>query len=693
MVLVRNRYSLVSAGTEGSTVKTARKGFIGKAKERPQQVKQVLDVLKTQGVTSTYRTVTKKLESLSPLGYSCVGDVVEVGAGVDRIRVGSIVACGGNSASHAEFVAVPEMLCIEVPIEKGGDEDQQLKAAAYNTLGAIAMQGVRQADLKLGERCAVIGLGLLGQITVQLLRASGVIVVGTDVVQSAVDVATQLGADLAVVSSHSSAVAEIDQFTAGTGVDAVIITAATSSTDPINFAGQIARHKGRVVIVGDVATGFDRNPYYYEKELELRMSCSYGPGRYDTSYEEKGLDYPFGYVRWTENRNMAAFQELIARGQLDLAALTTHEFSLADAPNAYEMILGKTEPYLGILIRYDSDATERTSRVDVRPRAPADAVNLAMVGAGNYAQGYLLPNLPSPKSGVCRRIVMTNSGTTSRGVAERFDFESCTSNSDDVFDDSDINAVIVSTRHDSHAEYVVRSIAGGKAVLVDKPLCITPKQLDDVQSAIAESSEPPVVMVGYNRRFSPLASDLQSKLGNGPKAMLYRVNAGRIPLAHWTQDAEIGGGRVVGEVCHFIDFMVFVCGALPTSVSAVAMPDDQGNNDTIHINLSFADGSTGTVLYLANGAKSVAKEYVEVFGNGQTAVLTDFRSLEIHGGGRPAKTKLASQNKGQAEMLQQFFGVIRDGGSSPIPVDQQVAVSRATFAVLESLRKSQTIRL
>ena len=692
-ILIRNYYSLISAGTEGSIVKAARKSLLGKAKERPQQVKQVLSVLKTQGVSQTIRAVTKKLESLSPLGYSCVGKVIEVGDGVTGFKVGDYVACGGNTANHADIVAVPANLCVRLALDEEGDIELQLKAAAYNTLGAIAMQGVRQADVRLGETCAVIGLGLIGQLSCQLLRASGVKVVGIDIDKAAVETAGQHCTDLALLQSDPGTAAQIESFSNGLGVDAVIITAAASDTGPINFAGEIARKRGRVVVVGDVQTGFDREPHYYRKELELRMSCSYGPGRYDPGYEEKGHDYPPAYVRWTENRNMAAFQELVSSGAIDIGYLTTHEFALEDAPQAYDMIVNKSEPYLGVLIRYDVDRPIAREKISVRTVGATGKVSLAFIGAGNYAQGNLLPNLPRNDPDVVRKIVMTNSGATSRGVAERFDFEACTSNKQDILDDPGINTVFISTRHDSHSGYVVDALQAGKHVFVDKPLCLTPEELAEIEPAYSSCDQPRALMLGYNRRFAPLAVKMKERFKDGPMAMLYRVNAGPIAVDHWIQDPEVGGGRIIGEVCHFVDFMVFMCGSLPVSVQASAMPDPKNLSDSVNISLEFSNGSIGSILYISNGSKSLFKEYIEVYQDGQTALLRDFKALELHGKGRPARKKLTGQDKGQATMLSEFLNVIRNGGESPIKPPEAFAVSRATFAAVESLRSGQKVTI
>ncbi len=689
-VLVRNHYSLISAGTEGSTVRAARKGLIGKARERPQQVRQVIETLKSAGPTQTYRAVRKRLDAYSPLGYSSAGEVVAVGPSASGFQIGDRVACGGGTASHAEFVTVPTNLCVRLP------DDADLRDAAYNTLGAIALQGVRQARLQLGEVCVVVGLGLLGQLTGRLLRAGGVRVFGIDIDRDAVTQAREGSVDEAWVRDDPGLVDEILRRTEALGADAVILTAATSSLDPINLAGELARKKGRVVVVGDVPTGFDREPHYYRKELELRMSCSYGPGRYDPAYEEKGLDYPPAYVRWTENRNMQAFQNLVHSGRVDVAALTTHQFPIERAGEAFDLVLESGEPSLGVILEYPEGASLTPQQVAVgsgASRSPAgDELGVAFVGAGSYAQGSLLPNLPRD-SRLRRVAVLTRSGTTSKRVAEKFDFELCTADEGDIFASDAVDAVFVATRHDSHAAYVVQALETGKSVFVEKPLALDEEELTAITEALAAAPSSPLLMVGFNRRFSPLANALKSRLGAGPLAMAYRVNAGSMPADSWQQDREIGGGRIIGEACHFIDLMTFLCGAPATSVHSVALADPEGLCDTAVLTLEFGDGSIGTVSYFANGTKSSSKERLEVFQDGSIATLTDFRRLEIRGGAKPYRKKLLQPDKGQAAMVRAFLDSLSNGTESPIPIAELLATSRATFAAVESLRTRQPIGL
>jgi predicted dehydrogenase len=684
MVLVKNHYSLISAGTESSTVKAARKSLIGKAKERPQQVKQVIDTLIQQGPVQTYRAVAKKLEAYSPLGYSCSGEVIEIGADVHNFSKGDMVACAGvGYAIHSEIVAVPINLVVKL------DPGTNMKNASYNTLGAIALQGIRQADLRLGETCAVIGLGLLGQLTCLMLKASGVRVIGIDVNINAVEIAKEHCTDLAIARDANGIEDLINQFTNGIGVDAVIIAAATDSLDPINFSASITRKKGKVIILGAVPTGFDRDPFWYRKELELKMSCSYGPGRYDFKYEEKGIDYPAAYVRWTEKRNMEAFQLLLSEGKINIDYLTTHIVNFERSPQAYDMILNKSEPYLGVVLKYDFEKEQTThQKIEIKKPKGNSKINVAFIGAGSYAQGNLLPNLPKSTE-ITRKGILTNNGATSKRVTERFEFDFCTSDEKDILKNKEINTLFIATRHDSHAEYVLKSLKEGKNVFVEKPLCLTPEELDQI---VAQYSGEQHLLVGFNRRFSSLSVLLKKQIGNGMMAMNYRINAGKIPGDSWIQDMEVGGGRIIGEVCHFIDYLTWLNGSLPTSVFANALPDAENNNDTVNIQLSFENGSIGSISYYANGPKSLPKEYIEVFHSGSAGILINFKELNLFGK-RKSKKKLFNQDKGQSKMVKEFIDSILKGASSPIPFNEITAVTKASFAVLESLKSGLRINI
>jgi polar amino acid transport system substrate-binding protein len=691
-ILIKNHYSLISTGTEGSTVKAARKGYIGKAKERPQQVKQVVDVLKAQGPMQTYRAIMKKLDSFSPLGYSCAGEVIAVASDTLGYAVGDQVACGGLSASHAEVVSVPANLCVKL------EPDADLKQAVYNTLGAIALQGVRQAELQIGETCTIIGLGLLGQLTALILKASGVKVIGIDIDPVMVKLAGESAFDLPLLRDEAGIASKIMDFTKGLGSDAVIITAASNSLDPINFAGIISRKRGTIVIVGAVPTGFDREPHFYKKELKVKMSCSYGPGRYDPNYEEKGIDYPPAYVRWTENRNMQAFQELIYNKKIDVGYLTTHTFKLNDAPKAYDMLTTKSEPFIGILIEYDASKKNDLAKTKIDLELPAlnketSAVNIGFIGAGSYAQGHLLPKIPKNRK-VSLKGVMSNTGYSARSVAERFKFEFCTTDEKDIIENDEINTLFIATRHDSHAKYVIKALKAEKHVFVEKPLCLKMEELQEIRKHYELSAKNcQLLIVGYNRRFSPLTRLIKDEFGHGPMAIVYRVNAGSISKDSWYQDPEFGGGRIVGEVCHFVDMLSFLTGSLVVSVYAVALNEPSNLNDTLNVTLKFQNGSIGTISYLANGDKSLAKERIEIFSHGASAVIKDFKELKIYSKGKKKKKKLISQDKGQREELKRFITAILSGTNEPISFEEIYNTSLVTFKIIESIRTGNCIKI
>jgi len=687
MVLVRNYYSVISPGTEGSTVRVARKGLLGKAMDRPQQVKKVIEVLKRQGAIQTYREIMKKLGAYSPLGYSSAGEVIDVAADVETFMVGDIVACGGAGyANHAEIVAIPQNLCVKL------SHEADLKKAAYNTLGSIALQGIRQADLKIGETCAVIGLGLIGQLTDLMLEAAGVKVVGVDIDPRMVELSKTHCAALALNRDDPTLEDKINDFSHGIGIDAVIITAATRSLDPINFAGRISRKKGKVIIVGDVPTGFNREPYY-RKELELKMSCSYGPGRYDINFEEKGIDYPVAYVRWTEKRNMAAFQDLVDSGRVDLNYLTTHIFNLNDAPRAYDIILKKEEPFLGILIKYDYEKTEIRRRIEIGKRKPLGKVAIGFIGVGSYAMSQLLPNIPKNKDVVLKG-VLDISGTSSKKVAEKYGFEFCTSDESDIFGNDEINTIFIATRHDSHAQYVLQGLRAGKNICTEKPLCLKESELEEIKEtygSLIAQGKAPLLMVGFNRRFSPLTKILKERFGNGSMAMIYRINAGPIPPDTWIQDREIGGGRIIGEVCHFVDFLTFLNGSLPEALSAAAIPDAKNLEDTVSINLKFRNGSIGTISYFSNGSKRLFKEYLEVYKSGMVGILRDFKEIKIFENRKRSKKTLMRQDKGQKTMIASLFEAIKTGKASPLNFDELYSATEATFKIIKSIKTGKTL--
>ncbi len=690
-VLVRTAASLISAGTERRVVDEGKKSLLDKARERPELVKQVLQRARNEGVVNTVNAVLTKLGSSSALGYSAAGIVIGVGEDVTEFRPGMRVACAGvGYASHAEVLSVPKNLCVRLP------DEVSFEAGAFGTLGAIALQGVRLAEPTLGESIVVIGLGLLGQLTVQLLKANGCRVFGIDLDAQKVELALELGADMAALSNDDVKRA-VMEWSRGRGADAVLVTAATPSNQPIELAGEISRLKGRVVAVGLVGMDIPRN-LYFKRELTVKVSMSYGPGRYDAEYEERGHDYPFAYVRWTENRNIEAFLDLVAEGRVNVNRLITHRFPIDEGDSAYKLISGETkEPYLGIILQYD---TERP----IEPRRPIDeptktkaartqaSVRVGMIGAGAYAKAMLLPPLKS--AGVEFKTIATASGVTARDIGAKYNFARTASSGDEVISDSEINLLVVATRHDSHAELARRGLERGLHVFVEKPLALTEEDLERVCAA-AESSEGRL-MVGFNRRFSPLARAAREFFINrqAPLSINYRVNAGRIPRSHWTQDPREGGGRIIGEVCHFVDLMHFLTGALVTRVYAEAITsrnDEIVDEDSVFITLRFSDGSNGAIAYLAEGDKALAKERVEIFGEGKAFVLDDFRSSTTYRNGREEQTKLRAQDKGQAEEVRAVCEVVLKGAPAPIALDDLATTTRATFRIREALRTGRAV--
>lgn len=671
-VMVRNHYSVISAGTEGKTVKDARLSYIGKAKSRQEEVKKVIEAAKTHGVMKTYKMVMNKLESPSPLGYSCAGEVIGVGEDIKHIKVGDFVACGGLTANHAEIVSVPKNLCVKI------NNPEIVKSAAFATVGAIAMQGVRQAEVVLGESCVVIGLGLVGQLTVQLLQAAGVKAIGLDIDENQVALARKNGLEYAYNSSKSGIEGLIEKETNGYGADAVIITAGTNSLEPVNFAGAVARKKGKVVIVGAVPTGFNRKNYY-QKELDLRMSSSYGPGRNDHDYEQKGQDYPIAYVRWTENRNMQAFVDLVSAKKINVEGLITHQFDFENAKSAYQLIMDRSEPICGIVLNYDiKKELEQNIQINNKEYSKTD-VNIGFIGAGSFAQNFLLPNL----SGNNLVNVATARATTARNVANKFGFDNCTGDAELIINDDQINTVFIATPHHLHANYVIKALQANKNVFVEKPLCLTKEELEEIRVAENESSGQ--LMVGFNRRFAPQIMELKSKFGHDlPKAINYRINAGKLPANHWTQDPKIGGGRIIGEACHFIDLCTFIAGSPIVNVEANALENPNNLQDTVSISLAFENGSIASISYFSNGSKKLNKEYLEVFCGEETIVVDDFKLMDVFS--TTKKSTKQTQDKGHAKEVMLFLEALKTGSQLPISFQDCYDSTKATFEVLDKIK-------
>ena len=677
-VLVANRASLISAGTERSTVQAAQASLIGKARQKPEKVQQVLDNVRKEGLAATVRKVREKLSDPQPLGYSSAGVVLGCDPGDDRLAVGQRVACAGAGyAVHAEAVVVPRNLVIPLPDEVSFED------GAFATLGAIALQGLRRADARLGDRVLVIGLGLLGQLTWQLLRAAGCEVIGTDVSPRAVELASTMGLTHAVVRGRESVEAVCHRLTGGHGVDSVIVTAATKSRDPIELAGAVSRERGRVVIVGLVPMDVPREPYY-RKELDVVVSRSYGPGRYDPAYEEKGHDYPYGFVRWTEGRNMQAFLESVGSGAVKVGPLITHRFPFEQAIDAYDIVSGRSEQFhLGIVLRYadEIDTARRVTLRETSSEPTAGTVRVAFLGAGSFARSYLLPHLKA-RPGVELVAVATSRGYTANRVGRDFGFAEARSDAAAVAADERIDAVFIATRHDQHAPLARIALESGKHVFVEKPLAVSPAHLAELAPAAMRAGR--ILQVGFNRRFSPLAVALEKSLAaaQSPTHVTCRVNAGPLPEDHWLLDPEQGGGRMVGEGCHFFDLIQFLTREHPLRVSASGFGSDAGGTTTVLIELS--GGSTAVLVYQANASPLLRKERVEAYAGGRGGIIDDWNSVDLHDGRKKSRVRARGQSKGFAEEIDAFFAAVRSG-SPAISLESQVLTTAATFAVLESL--------
>ena len=685
MVLVRNAASLVSAGTERALVEFAGKSLLGKARSRPDLLHQVLEKARREGLLNATQAAFGRLGEALPLGYSSAGTVAELGEGVQAFRVGQRVACaGGGYAVHAEYVVVPQNLLAALP------ENVEFEQAAFATLGAIALHGFRLAAAQLGERVAVIGLGLLGQLAASLAAAAGCQVLGIDLDQRRVDLAKRRGLHALPRSGAEQAALGHSR---GQGFDAVLICADTESHDPIELAGEIARDRARVIVVGAVGLQVPRRSYY-AKELTVTVSRSYGPGRYDPGYEEAGLDYPIGYVRWTEGRNLQAFVDLLGWGEIEVSSLISHRFPLATSTQAYTLIRGR-QSFLGMLITYPEAGAKSLDKKLVVSGKPIskDNVGIGLLGAGNFARHTLLPTLKGMR-GLEFIGVASASGRAAAELAKRYGFRYASSDGAQILKDKKVDVVAVLTRHHLHASQTLAALKAGKRVFCEKPLALNERELDSIEKALAKENSP-LLTIGFNRRFAPLSGQLAAFLQgrSQPLAAHYRVNAGPLPPTHWLNDPARGGGRLVGEGCHFIDYLIFLVGAPPVAVSALALPGEHGNlQDNVQVTLRFADGSLGTLSYLANGDRSLPKERLEVFCGGDVAILDDFFALDLTSGGHTRGLR-RSQDKGHRAIWQAFLSSLRAGGPPPIPYEQLLGGARAALGALRSLEAGQEVHL
>jgi len=683
--LVHTSVSLVSAGTEKMLVDFAKKSMIQKAKDRPDLVKQVIDKMKKEGVRNTLEKVFTKLDTPIPLGYSLAGKVIEVGKNVSGLNIGDRVACGGAGyANHAEINYVPKNLMVKIP---DGVDDID---ASFVTVGAIALQGVRQTNPLLGEKIAVMGLGLIGQLTIQLLKANGCKVIGSDIDPDKIALAKKLGAD--EVCYASDLIKKANEFSNGYGVDAVIITASTMSNQPIIDAADISRMRGRVVIVGMVGMDIPRNEYY-KKELGIKLSMAYGPGRYDPNYEEKGIDYPYDLVRFTEQRNFEAFLGLIEEGKITPKEILTHQFDFDEAMKAYDLLEGRIkEKYLGIVLKYNRDINLEDEKIVQRTskKITNDKINIGLIGAGNFTKSVILPNLQKVSGyelvGLC-----TATGVSAEGTGKKYNFKYITTDNKEIFKNKEINSVIITTRHNEHAKLVLEALKAKKHIFVEKPLCIYEEELEEIKDNYTGEV---VLQVGFNRRFAPMIQKIKQNI-SAPIAINYRINAGIIPKDIWIQDREIGGGRIIGEVCHFIDTCSFLTGSKVKSVFATNLKKDDKSipdEDNVSIILNYENGSMATITYYAYGDNSMPKEYIEVFGNGVSISMNDFRELITYSNSKAKKEKSSNQDKGFVNEFKAFKESIKNGKEA-IEFDSIYNTTKTTFKILESLKTNKVVEV
>jgi predicted dehydrogenase/threonine dehydrogenase-like Zn-dependent dehydrogenase len=670
-IQIQTRYSLISTGTEKMLINFGKAGYWKKARQQPEKVRQVLDKIQTDGLFSTIDAVRNKLNQPIPMGYCNVGIVNETGRNVSDFQSGDRVLSNGP---HAEMVCVGHRLCAHIP------DSVDDATAAFAVPGAIALQGIRLLNPTLGESIAVIGLGLIGLLTVQLLRANGCCVMGLDMDLQRCQLAESFGAEIFHITDQSDPVSAVQHFSSNKGVDGVLITAATNSNDPINHSSQMCRKKGRIVLVGVSGLNINRN-LFYEKELSFQVSCAYGPGRYDPLYEDSGQDYPLPYVRWTAQRNMETVLELMAGGKINVESMISHRFPFEKAQQAYDSILDPSQESIGIILEYRNDIiqnNECTSKIEFQTSRKPSKATIGMIGAGNFSAQVLLPALE--KTSARLKTIASKTGVSGTYLAKKFGFEKSTTDLDDIFSDPDITTIVITTRHDSHANLVLRALDCGKHIFVEKPLCLTQTELEEIKDKVRFAPNSPILMVGFNRRFSPFIQKImQFRSGiSSPLSMIMTVNAGEIPKDHWAQDLKIGGGRIIGEACHFIDLLRFIAQHPITEITPTYMAGE--TNDTVSIQIRFQDGSIGTIHYFANGHRRFPKERLEIFADGTIIQLDNFKRMKSYG------TKIGSslpqrQDKGHRGEMDAFISAIIDGAGAPIPLDEIFEVMGAVLKI------------
>lgn len=668
-IIVKNVSSLISVGTEKSTVSVGKKNIIGKAKARPDLVKKVIETMKKEGVFSTLKKVQSKMDEYKLLGYSSSGIVLEIGEGVRDFKVGDRVACGGgNYAIHSEIIKVPMNLCVKLP------KNVSFEEGAFGTIGAIALQGVRQLSPNIGENIGVIGSGLIGLLTIQILKANGCKVFSIDIKKENLELAKEYGSDICAFINEDL-VLKVKNFTNSKYLDGVIITASTPSSEPINLSAKLLRDKGKIVIVGNVGMNIERE-IFYMKEIEVCLSRSYGPGRYDPNYEEKGIDYPIGYVRWTEKRNIEGFIDLISQKKINVKDLITHTFDINNAEIAYKTILEGKEKILGVLFKYPQEVEKEKNIFIIKEKVykEKDKVNIGIIGAGNFGKAYIIPNLVKNKN-VNIVGVATQKVANAVNLSKKYNIGFASGDPKEIIDNENIDTVFIMTRHDSHGEFVLNCLENNKNVFVEKPLGIRIEEIEKIKKALARSNSR--LMIGFNRRFSPHSVKLKELLTDyhNPLNVIYRINAGFLPDEHWLKDPDFGGGRIIGEGCHFVDYLRFLTGSPIKEIYAKS--NIEKDNKTIIV--IFEDGSIGTIHYITIGDKSFPKERIEVFVDGKVGVIDDFKISHLYNNGKKNIFKTKGISKGYKEEIDLFIDSILKGKESPIPPDEIIEVSEWTI--------------
>ncbi len=690
-ILVKTHASLVSTGTERMLVDFAEKNLIGKAKSRPDLFKQVIQKAQRDGILTTLESAFNRLDQPIVLGYSSAGTVVQVGSGINDFKVGDRVACaGGGHAVHAEYALIPKNLAAPIPDGVSHEE------AAFATIGAIALNGIRLAQPQIGETTAVIGLGLLGLLTAQILKASGTKVIGLELDQRRIELARTLGID---AYSNEFVASNFQQLSGGSGFDHIFICADTKSDEPVIFAGQIAHDRGKVVAIGAVGMDIPRKPYY-EKEITFIVSRSYGPGRYDKSYEEKGQDYPAGYVRWTVKRNLSAILDLINDQKVDVSALITHRFKIDEAQAAYQLLSGKSnEDFLGLIIEYPHQIISEDTRLNIsipstHQNVRRGTLNVGVLGAGNYANAVFLPVIKDHSESNCFGIVSAK-GLHAQQSGKKFGFHFASTNEKEIFENNEVDIAVILTQHGSHADLSAEALENNKHVYCEKPLAIDLEGLHKVISHLNKEKHP-YLTVGFNRRFAPFTQKIKNEIEKIKEPIFanYRINAGYLPPDHWLHDPAAGGGRLIGEACHFIDMMIYLMDAPPVTVNTLLLPNSgKYVNDNFQITLSFSNGSIASIAYLANGSRAAGKEYLELFTAGKTIIMDDFRKLSIFGKGEKTDRALFKQDKGHSAAWAAFVSAIKSHSSPPIPYDQLFLSAYTVLACAESMQTGAPVNL